>query len=293
MKLISKEAMVGAVVLMAVGVFIVGTLWLRGKSPGGDAIYVVYSDVQTLKDASSVRISGAQVGRVDGIKYVAPGRVVIGLKLDKKNHIVVTSTATAVVTAVGVLGDYMIVLDPGKGRPLARGDTIQGTIASGVMDRVANIATKASETMTRLNAMFDTQLVVDLRHTITSTRRFMDYLADQKNGPTSQMNPTMLSLQRATARLDSTIAAIDPKLLQTRLDSTMGSASKAADRLGALSARTDSMMARIQQGEGSLGRFMNDTLLYSNLTHTMQAMTDLLNEIKKNPGKIGVTVRIF
>lgn len=293
MKLISKEAMVGAVVLMAVGVFIVGTLWLRGKSPGGDAIYVVYSDVQTLKDASSVRISGAQVGRVDGIKYVAPGRVVVGLKLDKKNHIVVTSTATAVVTAVGVLGDYMIVLDPGKGRPLARGDTIQGTIASGVMDRVANIATKASETMTRLNAMFDTQLVVDLRHTITSTRRFMDYLADQKNGPTSQMNPTMLSLQRATARLDSTIAAIDPKLLQTRLDSTMGSASKAADRLGALSARTDSMMARIQQGEGSLGRFMNDTLLYSNLTHTMQAMTDLLNEIKKNPGKIGVTVRIF
>lgn len=285
--------MVGAVVLIAVGAFIIGTLWLRGKSPGGNAIYVVYSDVQTLKDASAVRISGASVGRVDGIEYVAPGRVVVGLKLDKRNHIVVTSTATAVVTAVGVLGDYMVVLDPGKGKPLAKGDTIHGTMASGVMDRVGNIAAKASETMTRLNAMFDTQLVVDLRHTIMSARHFMDYLADQRNGPTSQVNPTMAALQKTTARLDSTIAQIDPKLLQSRLDSTLGSAGKAADRLAAMSARADSLMAKIQRSDGSLGKFMNDTTLYSNLTHTMQAMTDLLNEIKKNPGKIGVTVKVF
>lgn len=293
MKLISKEAMVGAVVLLAVGAFLVATLWLRGKSPGGNDVYVIYSDVQTLKDASAVRISGAQVGRVDGIDYVAPGRVLVGLKLAKDYHIHVTSTATAVVTAVGLLGDYMIVLDPGKGKPLARGDTIHGTIASGVMDRVANIAAKASETMTRLNAMFDTQLVVDLRHTITSTRHFMDYLADQKNGPTSQFNPTMVSLQRVTARLDSTIAEIDPKLLRTRLDSTLGSAGKAADRLAAMSARTDSLIAKIQHGDGSLGRLMNDTTLYTNLTHTMQAMTDLLNDIKKHPGKVGITVKIF
>ena len=293
MNSISKEAMVGAVVLVAVGAFIIGTLWLRGKSPGGDAIYVVYSDVQTLKDASSVRISGAQVGRVDGINYVAPGRVVVGVKLDKRNHIVVTSNATAVVTAVGVLGDYMIVLDPGNGTPLARGDTIKGTLATGVMDRVGNIALKASETMTRLNAMFDTQLVVDLRHTIASARHFMDYLADQRNGPTSQVNPTLVALQQATTRLDSTVDQIDARKLQSRVDSTMTSAGKAADRVAALSQRADSLVDRLQHSEGSLGKFMNDTTLYVNLTRTMQALTDLLNEIKKNPGKIGVTVRVF
>jgi phospholipid/cholesterol/gamma-HCH transport system substrate-binding protein len=293
MKSISKEALVGAVVLVAIAAFVAGTLWLRGKSPGGDAVYVVYSDVETLKEASSVRISGASVGRVDGIDYVAPGKVVVGLKLDKKNHIVVTSTATAVVTAVGVLGDYMVVLDPGKGKPLARGDTIQGTIATGVMDRVGTIAAKASETMTRLNAMFDTQLVVDLRHTIGSARHFMDYLADQKNGPTSQVNPTMVALQKTTARMDSIVGQIDAKKLQFRVDSTMASASKAADRLSALSQRADSLMTRIQRNDGTLGRFMNDTTLYVNLTHTLQAMTDLLNEIKKNPGKIGVTVKVF
>jgi hypothetical protein len=52
-------------------------------------------------------------------------------------------------------------------------------------------------------------------------------------------------------------------------------------------------MTRIQRNDGSLGRFMSDTTLYVNLTRTLQAMTDLLNEIKKNPGKIGVTVKVF
>jgi SMC interacting uncharacterized protein involved in chromosome segregation len=121
----------------------------------------------------------------------------------------------------------------------------------------------------------------------------MDYLADQRNGPTSQVNPTMVALQKATARMDSMVGQIDARKLQFRVDSTMASASQAADRLSALSVRADSLMTRIQRNDGSLGRFMNDTSLYVNLTHTLQAMTDLLNEIKKNPGKIGVTVKVF
>ena len=226
-----KEILVGVFVLVAVSAFVAGALWLRGKGVGRDDVYVVFSDVATLKDASTVRISGAQVGRVDGINFIAPGRVIVGLKFAKKNQVRVTSTAAATVTAIGMLGDYMVVLDPGKGTPLQRGDTIRGTVAAGVFDKASEVATKASETMTRLNAMLDTQLVVELRHTLVSTQKFMKYLADEKNGPTAQLNPTMVALQNTSARLDSTLAQVDPRRLQTRLDSTMRSAGGAADRV--------------------------------------------------------------
>ena len=33
-------------------------------------------------------------------------------------------------------------------------------------------------------------------------------------------------------------------------------------------------------------------MLYVYLRKTLEATTDLINEIKKNPGKIGITVRI-
>lgn len=288
-----KEILVGVFVLVAVSAFIAGALWLRGKGVGRDDVYVVFSDVATLKDASTVRISGAQVGRVDGINFIAPGRVIVGLKFAKKNQVRVTSTAAATVTAIGMLGDYMVVLDPGKGTPLQRGDTIRGTVAAGVFDRVSEVATKASETMTRLNAMLDTQLVVELRHTLVSTQKFMKYLADEKNGPTAQVNPTMVALQNTSARLDSTLAQVDPRRLQTRLDSTMRSAGGAADRLAATAARADSLMAIIQHGNGTMGRLMNDSTMYGDLRKALQEMTALLAEIKKNPGKIGVTVKVF
>ena len=235
--------------------------------PAGDAVYVVYSDIDTLKDASSVRISGASVGRVDGIDYVAPGKVVVGLKLDKKNHIVVTSTATAVVTAVGVLGDYMIVLDPGKGRPLARGDTIQGTIATGMMDRVGNIAAKASETMTPPQR--------DARHPAGGRLAAHARLGSAFHGlpgrPAKRADVAGQShawwrCRRRPRGWIPIVGQIDAKRLQTRVDSTMTSASRAADHLSALSQHADSLMTRIQRDDGSLGKFMNDTTLYIDLT---------------------------
>ncbi|HEY4101386.1 MAG TPA: MlaD family protein [Gemmatimonadales bacterium] len=288
-----KEAAVGGLVFLAVAGFVAGAIWLRGKTPGKDDIYVAYSDVATLKDASSVRISGAQVGRVDGISYVAPGKVIVGLKFDKHDHIQVTTGAKAVVTAVGVLGDYMIVFDPGTGAAVPRGDTIQGTMASGVMDKANALAEKAAETMSRIDAMLDTQVIADLRHTLRSADRMMTFLADTAHGPTSKLGPTLAGLQQATARFDTTLAGIDPRMLQSRLDSTMHSAGSAADRLAAMAARSDSLLARIQSGQGTMGKLISDTALYGDLRKTMQSMTDLLNDIRKNPGKVGVTVKIF
>jgi phospholipid/cholesterol/gamma-HCH transport system substrate-binding protein len=120
----------------------------------------------------------------------------------------------------------------------------------------------------------------------------MAYLADEQRGPVSQLTPTMLALQKTSARLDTTLASLDLKQLQARLDTTLRSASSATDRLASMSAHADSLVLQIQHSHGTIGRLMNDNGLYDDLRKTMQSITDLLNEIKKNPGKIGVTVRI-
>jgi len=268
-----------------------GMLWLRGKSIGKSDVAIIYSDIGNLKEGAPVRISGAPVGRVVDIVYQGVGKVAIGLKLSEP--ITITSNATASITGVGMLGDMVITLDPGNGTPRARTDTIHGTMASGVFDKAAGLADSAAITLSKLNAMLDKEIVVDLRKTLASSQRLMAQLADTKNGPMSQVSPTMLGLQASMARFDTTLAQVDVKKMQSRLDSTMKSAGSSAERIAAMSARADSLMAKIQHGDGAIGKFMNDTTLYVDLRKTMQAMTDLLNEIKKNPGKIGVTVKVF
>ena len=286
-----RNVVVGILVILGALGFVGGTLWLRGKSIGSADAAIIFADIGNLKEGAPVRISGAPVGRVVDIVYQGVGRVAIGLKFSEP--IVVTNTATASITGVGMLGDMVITLDPGQGTPRARTDTIHGSMASGVFDKAAGLADSAAITLNKLNAMLDAQLIVDLRKTLASSQKLMVQLADDKTGPMSQVNPTMVGLQKTMARLDTTIAQMDVKKLQGRLDSTMKSAGGAADRLATMSARADSLMQKIQRGDGTIGKFMNDTTLYVDLRKTMQAMTDLLNEIKKNPGKIGVTVKIL
>ena len=191
-----------------------------------------------------------------------------------------------------MLGDMVIVLDPGTGPARDKTDTIPGTMASGVFEKASGLADSAAITVGRLNRLLDSQLVVELRKTLSSTQKLMAHFADEKDGPTAQINPTMVALQKTNARLDSTLRQLDVKGIQTRLDSTMRSASGAADRLAALSARADTLMSKIQHGEGTMGKLMTDSTLYVDLRKTMQSMSTLLTEIAKNPGKISITVHV-
>jgi phospholipid/cholesterol/gamma-HCH transport system substrate-binding protein len=286
-----KEATVGALVLVALAAFVAGTLWLRGKSIGSPELNVVFADIGNLKEGAPVRVSGAPVGRVEEIVFEGVGKVRVGVIFSV--DITPAETARASIGSIGMLGDAVINLDPGQGAPLARGATIQGTSEVGLFDKGAQLADQAAITMTSLNRMLDTALVIELRQTLASSQRLLNYYADAKSGPTAELGATMRALQSTSARLDSTLVGLDAPALQARLDTTMRSAGNLSDRLAATSARVDSMLARIERGEGTLGKLASDTLLYGDLRRTMKATADLIDEIKKNPGKLGITVRVF
>jgi phospholipid/cholesterol/gamma-HCH transport system substrate-binding protein len=285
-----KEVMVGILVLIAAVAFFGGALWLRGASLGGPDINVLYSDISNLKEGSPVRISGAPVGRVSSITYLGVGRVNVGLKFSQ--HIVPTSNATAIITGIGMLGDEMIAFNPGSGTPLAPGDTLHGTISGGIFSQAANFAGAAQKTLARLDSMLDPGMVADLRSTLKSTNELMTYLADHQHGPTAQINATMTALRGTSAKLDSVLAGVDAHALQSRVDSTLRATSAATVRLTVMSNHLDSLLVSLTHGQGTMGKLMTDTTLYVDLRHTLEATTALINELEKNPNKIGITVRI-
>jgi len=285
-----KNATVGLLVILGLVVFTAGSLWLRGRTIRSPDVQVVFADIGNLKEGAPVRVSGAPVGRVSEIQFMGVGHVRVGLMLDASVH--PTRGSSASIGGVGMLGDAVISFDPGQGAPLVAGDTVRGTMAAGLFDKGAILADQASATLTSLRSMLDTALITNLRQSLTTSQQLMKYLMDQKTGPTAEVNATMRSLQGTTALLDSTLRALDPKKLQTGLDSTMRSTRLMFDRLATATTRMDSLMGKIQRGEGTMGKLATDSMLYVDLRKTLEATTDLINELKKNPGKIGITVRI-
>jgi len=288
-----KEATVGLLVLVGLVLFVFGTMWLRGRAWGNPtAVTAAFSDILTLKEGSPVRVSGAVVGSVEMIRLERPGRVLVTMTYDDK-LITPTANATATLIGIGMLGDMAIDIDPGAGPPLAEGTVITGTVTKGIFDSAADLVDQASTTMTSVSAMMDTALVADLRRTLASSERLLAYLADSRNGPTAEVNETMRALQGVSTRLDSTLGAVDARALGARLDSTLRSTDQLATQLAASSAQVDSILSAIRRGEGTLGKLTADSGLYVDLRRTLQATSDLIDEIAKNPGKIGVTVKLF
>ena len=51
-------------------------------------------------------------------------------------------------------------------------------------------------------------------------------------------------------------------------------------------------MAQVQNPNGTIGKFLSDSMLYSDLRHTVQQNDSLLADFKKNPKKY-INLRIF
>src|SRR5918999_5446962 len=139
----SREAVVGAIVTVAILVFIFGTMWLSGRSVSSDnLVRIQFANVSGLKRASPVRVSGVNVGKVEQIEFVDVGKVLVVASLPPK--IRPKLDATAKIVSVTLVGDYVVDFDPGKsGQLLPEGRIILGSQDAGLTGMATGLAERA------------------------------------------------------------------------------------------------------------------------------------------------------
>ena len=59
------------------------------------------------------------------------------------------------------------------------------------------------------------------------------------------------------------------------------------DEMASMSMRLNQLLAKLENGNGSLGRLIDDPSLYDNLNQTMMNLVDLSNQIKSGEGTLG------
>jgi phospholipid/cholesterol/gamma-HCH transport system substrate-binding protein len=288
-----REAAVGAIVLAAAAVFIVGTMWLGGKSFGRNAVVPVrFVDIGNLKSSSPVKVSGVQVGKVDRIVFERVGSVRVDLALTE--DVPLRLDAAATIEAVGVLGDVEIVLDPGTDSlPLPEGQILEGRMAPGVGGMVSDLGDQARAVMTGAQAIMNQRTADDLHETLKSMQRLMNLYGDNRSGPTAELTRLMASLQSVSARLDSTLA--NPAVGRTleHMDSATAGLNHLTAQLTTTTARMDTLVLNINAGKGTLGQVATNPALYDQLTATLKSMQALIDSVQAKPGKLTVQVKMF
>lgn len=297
-----QEVTVGLLIIVAVVLFIAGTTWLSGRTLFTDADdfwHIQFADIGNLKSSSAVRVSGVAVGQVERIRLEAPGKVIVSVSLDE--GIQPKVDARAQVVAVGFVGDAAIEFDPGEAAErLPRSRVIIGTQAAGLASRAEALGDRADSVLVGLQEFANKETAQELRETMVAlqstlraTERTMRLYGDGTRGPSAELTRTMASFRALSARLDSTLANPGLQGALGRSDSLVHSMNRMTAQLAVTTARLDTVLAGVNAGRGTIGKFATDSGLYYDLREVSAGLKGLLTELQKNPGKIPVTVKIF
>ena len=165
----------------------------------------------------------------------------------------------------------------------------------------------------RIQQAFDSTTVMDLRSSIQDFAHVVNQLNTFTRGQTTKLDSVTGNIERASNSVNS--AATDFRSVMGRMDSATGhgqlqtllnhgssatvqidSASQDVRQLTAalraheanlvaILVATDSLMTRLQKGQGTIGKLTSDTTLYSETTETVKELRKLIADIQANPRK--------
>ena len=289
-----QEVTVGVLVLAGLAIFVGGTMWLKGSSfsQGGGGVRIQFADIGTLKKGSVVKVSGVSLGKVESVEFERVGKVFVTVSLSPR--VAPKIDATAKLASVGLVSDAVISFNPGSSsQPLPPGQVIQGVVDQGLMDIGADLGERAKTTLDGFNQIANKKLADNLNATLAAMQKMMAVYSATGSGPVGQLTSTMTSLQRLSARLDSAVAEARVARTLRTADTLMTTAAASGAQFTVTAQRLDSLLQKINRGEGTVGKLMTDTLLYNDLHRVSGALEKLIDELRKNPGKITIQIKAF
>ena len=295
MKFFTKEVKIALVAILAIIVLFIGMHFLKGMSlfSSNECYYIRFSDISGLSASSPIYANGYRVGVVKSIDYdySRPDCIIAAVDLNPKLQLREGSHAEIISDFIGNV-KLELRLGPATGRVLAIGDTIDGGVQKGLMDKAAEMMPQLEAMLPKLDTilvslqtlMADPALANTLHNTEALTAS-LNSTAQQLNKLTAQLNrevPQMMT--KAEGVLDNT-QTLTGNLAQLDLQATM-------QRVDQTLANVQQLTAALNSPRGTVGMLLNDARLYENITATMRDVDSLLIDFKAHPRRY-INVSVF
>jgi phospholipid/cholesterol/gamma-HCH transport system substrate-binding protein len=286
--------LVGVVLIVAFVALLVGTIYLaRGGLQSGYPLYLRLPWGSGIRQGEPVYLSGVDVGFVGDVDLRQDGTLIVTMRIDKKYRVPEGTTAT--VEPNGIFGDVDVALRPLHPSPssIAQGDTVPaGKAAPGVAELMAR-ADSASGRLDDVARAVQVELVqgggiADLRKTLEGADNLVHQLSQIATQQSNQLSAVTHSLTRTANAIDS--AAVDSTV--QNLKTTTANMSALSDNLERATDHLDAILVKVDSGNGTVGKLLNDPGLYTQLQSTLARLDSLAADLRKHPNRY-VNVHVF
>ncbi|MBI1798358.1 MAG: MCE family protein [Candidatus Eisenbacteria bacterium] len=292
------EIQVGITLLLALGVLLWGVTWLKEFSLARKVRvwHVAFSQAGGLGKSDEVLVNGLRKGAVEDIR-LAGDHVVVDLAL--ASDVILTDQCRVAIRNIGLMGEKVIAVDMRNGgRVWAASDTIPGLFESGMGEVMAGLG-GSIDVINRLIAELDrvSTMMSEKGELGETLRNFRDTSVELKRAVAENRGALRSTLANFEASSKTMKSLTSDKESEWR--ASIDHLSSAAKNMDVLAVRLDSLrlsmqnvVSKVDKGNGSLGKLVNDDKLYADMNASVQAIKDLLVDIKANPKKY-LTVHIF
>lgn len=288
----STEIKVGAVVLFATVALIVGLFWITDTdlTPSGIHVYGVTEDAGQVTSGARVFLLGVDVGSVESVE-LRQDRVLIGLRVDPGRTL--PADTRGVIHPPGFLGGQRVDLLPGQADDrLREGDTLSLAGAPGLQEVAGELGSDASEVMERARRVLSEETVSDVRRSSALLAESVRDVHELVESQRQDIDALMTGMRRTSENLAGATSGPELERTLARLDSLSGRLNRAGEGLDASSRSLASILEKVDGGEGSLGRMVNDDGLYeeaaaalSNLRIATEEIGLLSRDIRDQPDR--------
>jgi len=287
------EVLVGIVTTIALGLGVVGSMFLaRGGLLPGYKMYSQFDWGSGLRQGQPVMLSGVSVGYVDAVDINRSGKLLVTMRIYKKYK--VPHGTTSKVAPNGVFGDMMVAMTPSKPTDdyYAEGDTVP---SGAPMVGIGEVLTKVdaiSQDLHALTRALRSELVdrgglVEVRRTVTSANALIESLGAIAERQSAELTRTQQSIQRLANSVDA--AQVDSTL--RGLGEVARNVNQLTTDLRGTTTQLNSVLAKLEKGDGSAGLLLNDPGMYRDVRSLLQRLDSLTMDFQKNPRKyINLTI---
>ncbi len=306
---VSKEFKIGIVVICAVAAFVWGINFLKGSNLFSNKfeLYAVYPKIENLIPANPVLVNGYKIGQVSTISLIPHGHdqyVLIKFSITEDIKIPTNTVARAI--SADLLGSKAIefVLGDSKdyfknGDTLIKAETERG-LKESFNAQLAPIQAKAEKligsvdsVMSVVNAILNAKTRKNIDESFEGVRRAIltleqtaykmdDLIGSEKvkiSSVLSNLNSITSNLSKNGQKIDNIISNVSnmtDSLAKAQIKDAIANADKSMKELSV-------MLAKINEGQGTLGKLAKNDSLYNNLNKSTADLDKLLNDLRINP----------
>ncbi|MDT8435136.1 MAG: MlaD family protein [Gemmatimonadota bacterium] len=284
------ELQVGAMLVLAGIALVAGVIWISGAQPGVSRtrLYATAATAGALGEGSRITLLGVDVGSVQQIDLRPEGVV---LSLDVRYEGRLPADTEGEIRSEGFLGQAALALLPGiSERTLAEGDTIPASGAPGLQDLAGTLGADAGRVLDQLRQLLNDTTVDATQRGLVAFAGGMEELDALLQDQSDDLARLIEGLAVTSQRLSELSAGPELESTLAQIDSLTARLSRASDDLDETSRALASILGKVDRGEGSLGRMVNDTTLYvrlngalSNLEAASEEIALLTRDVRERP----------